>query len=442
MSTDKDLRLHKPGKWTEKAVKDCSPSAIRRFVKLWLDSPDLQPQNRECRYENYVGLPKGKIHQQLLADWSTGFRAIQMAQMELKTMAADENPRRRWKVFRVMKTSSGHLNLDMDAAALQESIETFISQSFDCYFYSMHDRKSDLHWLRIHVLSDLNGINQDSARQVVYLVYCPHTEFVMLFGTAIKPNVESFIQEAILHTFNGDNLIIQTVRGQAAKHLVHVVKTRKSQGVFAELRTNLSYSNPLNIRQKSTLADEQNYVEEGEPSRRIRAANQEEMDNRLKAVAAHFGQGDEFGRTALTLDVKLPMALEDDNDDDDEEPIAFELRLSGGNVSNGLKGMISRGQIKTPVPAWLGKLGSTDITKLYITENGASQYPEDDAYENEEDTDDDRDEDQSQSLIETRETREKTSSSSHHASDEEPNEEDDKSILDSTSQMDMDMDMN
>ncbi|GAN10359.1 hypothetical protein MAM1_0346c09898 [Mucor ambiguus] len=438
MLTDKDLRLHEPDKTTEKAVKDCSPSTIRKFVKLWLDSPDLQPQNTECRYEDYVGLPKGEIHQKLQADWSNGFRAIQMAQMELKAMVADENPRRRWKVFRVIKESRGKLNLGMDAATLQDSIEKFLAQSFECYFYSMHDRKSDLHWLRIHILSDLHGVNQVSARKAVYLVYCPHTEFVMLFGAGAKSNLESYIREAILHTFNGDNLLVQTVRGQAARHLAHVVKTRKSQGVFAELRTNISYSNPLNIRQKPKLADEQAYVEEGEPSRRIRAVNQDEIDARVKAILAHFGQGEQFGRTGLTLDVKLPMALEDGEglyNDDGQEPIAFEVTLNGDNVSSGLRSMISRGQIKTPVPSWLEKMGSTDITKLYITENGASEYPEDDAYENEEETDDDQDEDQSlhMSVI-----KEKTSSSHHHTPDEEPDEEGDKSILDSTSQMDLD----
>lgn len=55
-----------------------------------------------------------------------------MAQMELKVMAVDENPRRQWKVFRVMKESRGKLNLGMDAAAVRDSIEKFLAQSFDC----------------------------------------------------------------------------------------------------------------------------------------------------------------------------------------------------------------------------------------------------------------------------------------------------------------------
>ncbi|KAK4513750.1 uncharacterized protein ATC70_005756 [Mucor velutinosus] len=437
MLSDKDLTLYGPDKTTEKAVKDCSPSAIRKFVKSWLDSPDLQPQNEECKYEDYVGLAKGEIHQKLQADWSSGFRAIQMAQMELKAMAVDENPRRRWKVFRVMKEGRGKLNLDMDAAALQDSIDRFLAQSFDCYFYSMHDRKSDLHWLRIHVLSDLIGVNQVLARKVVYLVYCPHTEFVMLFGAGATSNLESYIREAILQTFNGDNLLVQNIRGQAARHLAHVVKTRKSQGVFAELRTNISYSNPLNIRQKSKLADEEIHVGKGEATRRIKAVNQEEIDARVKSILENFGQDDQFGRTVLTLDVKLPMTLEEgeDLDKNDQEPIAFELTLNGDNVSNGLKSMISRGQIRAPVPQWLEKMGSTDTAKLFITENGASEYPEDDAYENEEDTDDDQDEDQSQHAPVVREM---TSTSNNQASDEELDEEGDKSILDSTSQMDLD----
>lgn len=69
MLTDKDLTLYGPDRTTEKAVKDCSPSTIRKCVKLWLDSPDLQPQNNQCRYEDYVGLPKGEIHQKLQTDW-------------------------------------------------------------------------------------------------------------------------------------------------------------------------------------------------------------------------------------------------------------------------------------------------------------------------------------------------------------------------------------
>lgn len=68
----------------------------------------------------------------LMAKQSNGFRAIQMAQMELKAMTVDENPRRRWKVFRVIKESRGKLNLDMDAAAFQDSMEKFLAQSFDC----------------------------------------------------------------------------------------------------------------------------------------------------------------------------------------------------------------------------------------------------------------------------------------------------------------------
>ncbi|KAF1802104.1 kinetochore protein CHL4 like-domain-containing protein [Mucor lusitanicus] len=365
-----------------------------------------------------------------------------MAQMELKVMAVDENPRRQWKVFRVMKESRGKLNLGMDAAAVRDSIEKFLAQSFDCYFYSMHDVKSDLHWLRIHVLSELNGVNQLSTRKVVYLVYCPHTEFVMSFGAGTNSNLESYIKEAILHTFNGDNLLVQTVRGQAARHLAHVVKTRKSQGVFAELRTNISYSNPLNIRQKATLPDD---ADSGEPSRRIKAVNEEEINARAQAIRRNFGQGDQFGRTSLTLDVKLPLKKDDteDDDDEDQEPIAFELTLDGVNVSNGLRSMISRGQIRAPVPLWLEKIGSTDITKVYITENGASEFPEDDEYENEEDTDNDQDEDQSMfgSVVVTRAKPRSTSSSSdRHASDQEPDEEGDKSILDSATASQMDFD--
>lgn len=306
----------------------------------------------------------------------------------------------------------------------------------------MHDKKSDLHWLRIHVLSDLNGVNQVPARKVVYLVFCPHTEFVMLFGAGATSNLESYIREAILHTFNGDNLLVQNVRGQAARHLAHVVKTRKSQGVFAELRTNISYSNPLNIRQKSKLADEELYVDKGEPSRRINAVDQEEIDARARSILENFGQDDQFGRTVLTLDVKLPMALEEGEDLDDDnanqDPIAFELTLNGENVSNGLRSMISRGQIKAPVPRWLEKMGSTDTSKLYITENGASEYPEDDAYENEEDTDDDQDEDQSQH-VPAAEEKTNSGNSNQESDEEEADEEGDKSILESnTSQMDLD----
>lgn len=296
----------------------------------------------------------------------------------------------------------------------------------------MHDRKSDLHWLRIHVLSDLNGVKQVSARRVVYMVYCPHTEFVMLFGAGASSNLESYIREAILHTFNGDNLLVQNIRGQAARHLAHVVKTRKSQGVFAELRTNISYSNPLNIRQKSKLADEETHVDRGEPSRRIKTVNQEEIDARIKSIMENFGQDEQYGRTVLSLDVKLPMELEGE-DVGNDEPIVFELTLNGENVSNGLKSMISRGQIKTPVPQWLEKMGSTDTTKLYITGNGASETPE---QMDEDDTDEDDDVDDDDQSQNVQANSERTSS--NQVSDEEPDEEGDKSILDSTSQMDLD----
>lgn len=286
--------------------------------------------------------------------------------------------------------------------------------------------------MRLHIISDFTGV-RSFTRKIAFLVYYPRTEFVVFTSLALPINIENNIKEAILHTFNADKLLVQNIRGQAAKHLAHVIKTRKSQGVFSQLRTNIAYSNPLNIRQKSELVDEETYVDKGEKSRRIRAVNDEEVDARLKSIIDNFGDGEFYGRTSLSLDVAMPLQIEDESDyesDNDNynarQPVTFELIMKGENIAKGLRNMISHGQITSPVPDWLEAVGSSNITKLYINENGASEKPESGS-ESESEEDDNEDE--------SRGNREDESVS---RISEDVDDEEDKSIPPSYNDMDTD----
>ncbi|CEP07309.1 hypothetical protein [Parasitella parasitica] len=359
MLTEKDLVLHPYDKSILKTFKDCSASTIRKLVKVWLDTPELQPANKSCRYKDYVGLTIKEIFPKLQEDWPDGLRAVQIAQIELMAVATDENPKRKWKVFRALKEGKGRLNLDNDAATLQETFDRFLAQTFECYFYTIHDKKTDLHWMRIHINSEINGVRDYSSPKTAFLAYCPHAEFVMLTGRSLPINLDNYIREAILDTFRADKLLMQVIRGRAAKHLEYVVETRKSKGVFSELRTSLNYSNPLSVRQEPMFVDDETYVEEGEQSRRIKATNQDEIDARLKSIAENFARDEMFGRTVFSREVSMPMQLKDDDGNDDRQPVVYDITLKGENISNGLRDMISHGQIKTPIPKWLAKIGTS-----------------------------------------------------------------------------------
>ncbi|KAI8638244.1 centromere protein Chl4/mis15/CENP-N [Parasitella parasitica] len=359
MLTEKDLVFHPYDKAILKTIKDCPASTIRKLVRSWLGTPELQPVNKLCQYKDYVGLTIKEIYPKIQEDWSDGLRAVQIAQIELKAIATDENLKRKWKVFRALKEDKGRLNLDNDAVIFQETFDRFLAQTFECYLYTIHDKKTDLHWMRIHITSEINGVNPYSSPKTAFLAFCPHTEFVMLTGKSLPINLDNYIREAILDTFSADKLLMQVIRGRAAKHLEYVVETRKSKGVFSELRTNLNYSNPLSVRQEPTFEDEETYVDKGEQSRRIKAINQDEIDARLKSIAENFARDEMFGKTVFSREVSMPMQMKDDDGDDDLQPVIYDITLKGENISNGLRAMISHGQIKTPIPKWLAKIGTS-----------------------------------------------------------------------------------
>jgi hypothetical protein len=55
----------------------------------------------------------------------------------LKIVANEESLRKKWRVFKILKEGGrGKLNLDVDALAFQESIDQFLSQSFECVSFT------------------------------------------------------------------------------------------------------------------------------------------------------------------------------------------------------------------------------------------------------------------------------------------------------------------
>lgn len=134
-----------------------------------------------------------------------------------------------------------------------------------------------------------------------FLIFYPQTEFVLMTGKW-DTTVERYINEAILHTFEADRLLTQRMKGDALKYLKHVIKTKRSQGVFAQLRQNQVDSNPLDIRQKAPLSS--NDVE-GEQKRRIKPLDNtaDLSEARYKTVMETFGWDHIYGTTSLNIHV-------------------------------------------------------------------------------------------------------------------------------------------
>ncbi|KAI9486299.1 MAG: hypothetical protein EXX96DRAFT_548559 [Benjaminiella poitrasii] len=200
---------------------------------------------------------------------------------------------------------------------------------------------------------------------VGYVIYYPKTEFVMWTGRW-GVTIASYVMEAITDAFGADRILHQNIKGNAVKYLSHLIKIRKSQGVFAQLRNNTVDANPLDIRQKAGVDDDEAYVNKGEQSRRIRPVEDEEVRNRLALVMQNFGWEPVYGITSVDIDVRLPLASDDDG-------IRFKMNLSGASVPQGVKQFIKNGQFEMPVPSWMETIGATGITKYFVTKDGVSE---------------------------------------------------------------------
>lgn len=135
-----------------------------------------------------------------------------------------------------------------------------------------------------------------------FLIFYPQTEFVLMSGKW-DATVEKYINEALLHVFQADRLLTQKMKGDALEHLKHVIKKKKSQGIFAQLRNNQIDSNPLDIRQKAQPGYDERYLEKGEQEKRIKSLDSGLSEARYQSVMENFGWDHIYGTTSLNLHV-------------------------------------------------------------------------------------------------------------------------------------------
>jgi hypothetical protein len=146
-----------------------------------------------------------------------------------------------------------------------------------------------------------------STHDVTFIVFYPQTEFIIVSNrrTSTK-NMRTYIKEAILKAYGGDKIDFQPYRGKIISQITSIIRTRKSQGVFAQLRHNQVDSNPLDIRQKAPvrLEHEQGPVNKSDLDRRIKPIDLDEINLRKKLALGDFGHGYTSSATSLKVNVK------------------------------------------------------------------------------------------------------------------------------------------
>ncbi|KAI8988133.1 hypothetical protein BDF20DRAFT_306886 [Mycotypha africana] len=263
-------------------------------------------------------------------------------------------------MFMLAKENNGKLRLNREASKIQESMEDFLSQFYNCYLYTMFDKKTKLYWTRIQLsqLDDIQVSAKARTQTVGYMVYYPQSEYVMYTGPFYTSDQTS-LKEAVLETFHGDRLQIQTLKSDAVQYLQHVVYDKRSKEQFAHLLIQqqqqqlqaqyddeeeemdngsegakdglkISYnslsSNPLDIRQRQdpalSLLHNEWDIESGidrekrlssERRKRIKhLTDEKEGKERIRQVLQNFGFGQFYGSTELDIDVELPFDYDDD----------------------------------------------------------------------------------------------------------------------------------
>jgi hypothetical protein len=103
--------------------------------------------------------------------------------------------------------------------------------------------------------------------------------------------------------FEADRFLMQQKRSNAITHLTEFIKTKRSQGVFAQLRHHQVDSNPLDIRQRAPPGYDESYVEKGEQEKRIRPIDSKLSTAKYTTVMKEFGWDSTDGTTVLNLNV-------------------------------------------------------------------------------------------------------------------------------------------
>jgi ribosomal protein S24E len=144
-----------------------------------------------------------------------------------------------------------------------------------------------------------------SHREVTFVIFYPQTEFIILSGRVTNRNARTYIKQAILKTYGGEKIDSQHHRGGIISQITSIIRTRKSQGVFAQLRHNQVDSNPLDIRQKAPvrLEHEQESASTSDLNRRLKAVDQDDINLRRKIVLENYGHSFATSTTSLKVAV-------------------------------------------------------------------------------------------------------------------------------------------
>ncbi|KAI8359866.1 centromere protein Chl4/mis15/CENP-N [Choanephora cucurbitarum] len=411
MLTEKDLVLIKHDDKIERILYGLRHKQLLMIIKPWFDIPELRPENESTTLDHYFdpNLMKANIIKRMLTkDWARGFRAIQLAHIDLYKLILNADSKR-WNIVRLLK-KSGDLRLDLEVTAVQELLMEYLSQFYSCYLAHIKDSHTGMYWIRIQ-LDQAQDFSIRAKRTFKgCIVYVPRSEFLLITGN-IKSNINPDIKEALLRVFKAEDLVYQSVQDRAVEHFRNFTRMRQEGGVFAQLRKNQVDANPLDVRQQSKTKDwEQSYVREGEQSRRIKVAEPKKLVARFDILKKEFGWNTMAATNRLDVDLDLPFQPVAGNRSyqDGLKNVKFSMSLRGKHIPLGVKHMIEKGLLETPAPDWLTSLPTTAATYFHVTKDKVSQtkptpnlQEEEEEEEEEQEEDDNETEQQEMSGIET-----------------------------------------
>ncbi|KAI9271464.1 kinetochore protein CHL4 like-domain-containing protein [Sporodiniella umbellata] len=376
MLSEKDLKLIKYGVFLNGALTIAPLPALRNAVSLWFDFPEFRPRNNS-QLEDYISNVKYKSRADIIQrikmfDWPDGLCTMQLAQLEIQTMmfkTAEKN----WRIFEIVK-KFGKINSSIEIDVLKHQLYSFLSGLHNCYVYAFNKIDMDAYWFYIKFYTDNTTGQTRPKRQSGFLIYYPETSYMLVHSNWTK-DMNPYVNEAILHAFSADKIIIQKLAAAHFQEITEQIMSKRSLGVFGQLKNNEFDSNPLDIRQKRAKDFADGYTGPGEKKRRIVPVDISEMKERYDAMSNYFGPNEIVSYRSLDIELDLPLQTNDSKaimNDSNEESIKIDINFKGTNVIEGLRQMVLTGAVEPPLPLWLENVAVSLATKIYVNKDGVS----------------------------------------------------------------------
>ncbi|KAF7727618.1 hypothetical protein EC973_007379 [Apophysomyces ossiformis] len=357
-------------------IRRLSREQLLDVIKQWFAIPELRPSLSS--WDDYLELKKAHKYHMLERfmnqDWPESLCALQIAHIDM-TYLLSKASLKKWKVWKLRK-NHGHLAVWIDHKTAQDRIQKHLSQYYRCHCYSVVHEKTETHWYRIMLFDDLQTRDLPLASNHVYLIHYPNTEF-LLCGGSLRKEMKSYIIQAILGTFDADDVQEEDLTSKRMDRLQEIILNRKSLGVFDQFRKNQFDGNPLDIRQKVNQPASEGYVKTREERRRIVPLHQDQLRERTEETERRFGKNVAQGVELLQFNLSLSMEHiveahmgEGASIPGDNEELSVTMKMRGSNVMEGLRQLALRGILKPPFPDWLTDVVATGTQHVLIRKDG------------------------------------------------------------------------